>query len=124
MKSFTDLVYTYKQLLEQGDNMTVIDTFYDEQIVQIENDQAPVVGKQTLRNTEEQNLSKVISYRQQITSILIDKRQQIVMGEMTIEFTSKQAGPKILNEAFIQHWKNGKIIFQRFYYGGFLPGNK
>jgi hypothetical protein len=121
VESLITFVHAYKQFLEQGENLTVIDIFYDEQIVQIENDQAPVACKQTLRLMEEENLRKVSHFKQLITSLLIDESQNIVMGEMTVEFTGKQAGPKRLNQAFVQQWKNGKICLQRFYYGGFLP---
>ena len=113
-------VYHYKQLLEQGANMAVIDQYYDEQISQLENDQTLIVGKQQLRDLEAENLAKVTALQQQITSLVVDENQELVMGEMTIRFTSKQGGTKQLNQAFVQRWKAGKIFTQRFYYGGFI----
>jgi hypothetical protein len=124
MKSLTECVQMYKQLLEQKANMAVIDTFYDAQIIQIENDQSPVVGRQRLREIEEQNLAKVSALHQQITTLVVDESQQIVMGEMIIKFTGKQGEAKRLNQAFIQKWKDRKIVYQRFYYGGFIPDNQ
>jgi hypothetical protein len=123
MQSLTDLVTQYRRLLENGDNLVVIDTFYDECIVQVENDEPPVTGKPMLRQLEIQNLVKVTACRQLITTLLIDERQGFVMGEMTIAFTSKTSGHCHLNQAFVQHWRNGKIVYQRFYYGGFVPGD-
>jgi len=38
------------------------------------------------------------------------------MGEMNISFDSKRHGRKKLHEAFVQHWKDGKIEYQKFYY--------
>ncbi len=120
MKSLTETVLQYKQLLEQEANMDVIATYYDEQIIQIENDQAPIVGRQRLKEIEQQNLAKVSALRQQITTLVVDENQQIVMGEMIIKFANKQGVAKQLNQAFIQKWKDGRIFYQRFYYGGFL----
>jgi hypothetical protein len=108
-------------LLENGENLAVIDALYDERIVQVENDEAPLTGRHTLRQLEMQNLAKVSACQQRITTLLVDERQGIVMGEMTIAFTGKTSGPRKLNQAFVQHWRNGKIVYQRFYYGGFLP---
>lgn len=124
MKSLTECVLQYKQLLEQKANMDVIDTYYDEQIIQIENDQAPIIGRQRLKKMEILNLAKVSALRQHITTLVIDEIQQIVMGEMMIKFANKQEVAKQLNQAFIQKWKDGRIIYQRFYYGGFLTDNE
>ncbi len=121
MTSLSELVAQYRRLLENGENLALIDAFYDEGIVQVENDEAPVTGKPRLRQLEIQNLDKVTSCRQCITTLLVDESQGVVMGEMTIAFTGKASGPCQLNQAFVQHWRNGKIVYQRFYYGGFLP---
>lgn len=75
----------------------MIDTFYDEGIVQVENDEPPVTGRHNLRQLEVQNLEKVTACRQQITTLLVDERQGYVMGEMTIAFTGKTSGPQQLN---------------------------
>jgi DNA topoisomerase VI subunit A len=122
MQSLTNLVDLYKQLLESGENLAVIDAFYDEGIVQVENDQPPVTGRDTLRDLEVQNLAKVTSCQQRIVTLLTDERQGRVMGEMTIAFVSEASGSRRLNQAFVQHWRDGKIVYQRFYYGGFVPG--
>jgi|GEM_PF-415691 len=121
MQSLPELTNQYRRLLENGENLAVIDAFYDEEIVQVENDEAPLSGRHALRRLETQNLAKVSACRQRITTLLVDERQGIVMGEMTIVFTGKMSGPRKLNQAFVQHWRNGKIVYQRFYYGGFLP---
>jgi ketosteroid isomerase-like protein len=122
MQSLTDLVAQYRRLLENGENLAVIDAFYDEEIVQVENDEPPVTGRHRLRQLEMQNLEKVTDCRQRITTLLVDERQGLVMGEMTLAFTGKASGPRRLNQAFVQHWRDGKIVYQRFYYGGFVPG--
>ena len=121
MQSLFERVNQYRQLLENGENLAVLDAFYDEGIVQVENDEAPLTGRHILQQQEIQNLAKVSACRQRITTLLVDERQGIVMGEMTIAFTGNTSGPRKLNQAFVQHWRNGKIVYQRFYYGGFLP---
>jgi hypothetical protein len=123
MQSLTNLVDQYRQLLESGENLAVIEAFYDEGIVQVENDEHPVTGRETLRHLEVQNLAKVTACQQRIVTLVVDERQGLVMGEMTIAFIGKASGSRQLNQAFVQHWRGGKIVYQRFYYGGFVPGD-
>jgi hypothetical protein len=123
MMSLPEQITQYRHLLENGENLAVIDAFYDEGIVQVENDEFPVTGRDALRQLEVQNLAKIITCRQRIVTLLVDEQQGFVMGEMTIAFTGKTSGPRQLNQAFMQHWRDGKIVYQRFYYGGFVPGD-
>ncbi len=111
------LIKEYQLLLEAGKNFVLIDKFYDDEIVQAENNEPPVKGKTALTEIEKINIEGVHSFNQQIISLVADESAGIVMGEMRIQFDSKKSGKKIIHEAFIQKWQCGKIIYQRFYYG-------
>ena len=111
------LIKQYKILIEKGESLEVIDKFYDEDIIQIENNSAPVGGKQRLLELEKKNIAGVYSFELRISSMIVDEALQKVMGEMIVQFDSKKNGKKIIHEAFVQQWRNNKIIQQRFYYG-------
>ena len=113
-----ELVDQYKQLLEQGDTIAVIEQFYDENIYQLENDEETIVGKQRLLDLEKQSLEKVNELILRIPTLVVDEEQQVVMGEMMITFYHKTGGLRFLKEALIQHWENGRIVKQQFYYRG------
>ena len=51
-----------------------------------------------------------------INRLVVDEAKGIVMGEMDIEFGTRQQVKKKLSEAFIQVWKENKLSCQRFYY--------
>jgi hypothetical protein len=106
----------YKQLLEQGDTIAVIEQFYHDDIYQLENDEETIVGKQRLLELERQSLEKVRDLILRVPTIVVDEEQQIVMGEMMITFYHKTGGLRFLKEAFVQQWENGKIVKQQFYY--------
>ncbi|MBL7814030.1 MAG: hypothetical protein JNL70_03410 [Saprospiraceae bacterium] len=106
----------YKKQIEQDSPLQVIERFYDDEISQVENTGTPIVGKNVLKELEINNLSKVNSVEIQITTWLVDEEQGLAMGEMVIHFDSKKAGPQVLVEAFLQRWRDGKIVFQKFYY--------
>jgi hypothetical protein len=116
--NLTALIKEYKSLLEAGKNFELIDKFYADDIVQIENNGSPVTGKATLIEIEKNNIEGVYSFNQEIINIAADENSGIVMGEMLVKFHSKTKGNKIIHEAFIQKWQDAKIYYQRFYYGG------
>ena len=47
----------YRNLLESGENIEVINLFYDDEIVQLENSEAPLKGKELLLKTEKENIT-------------------------------------------------------------------
>ena len=114
---FSDLVMKYKQLVEKGDSIGVIDRFYDDEIIQVENNEPAIQGKKRLLELEKASIERVYSFDLQISSIIIDEEQKKVMGEMLVKFNSKKDGKRKFNEAFVQQWENEKIKYQRFYYG-------
>lgn len=118
-----EIISIYKVMLEKGDNLALIDLYYDEEIEQVENEELPVKGKVAIREMEIANLEGVNSYEQYFTTLVIDEEKGIVMGEMEIVFDSKKYGLKRLNEAVVQHWKNGKMVYQKFYYKSIVNVN-
>lgn len=113
----SELIKQYKILIEKGESLEVIDKFYDDDIMQIENNSDPVGGKQRLLELEKKNIAGVYSFGLTISSMVVDEVLQKVMGEMIVQFDSKKNGKKVIHEAFVQQWQNNKIIQQRFYYG-------
>jgi ketosteroid isomerase-like protein len=123
MTTLTKTVADYLALFEKGDNLLLIDLFYADDMQQVENDEPPTIGKAVIKAKEEKNLHSVTSFEQKIVSLVIDEAKSMVMGEMLVFFDSKKYGPKKLFEAFIQHWKDGKIVYQKFYYKSFIDNN-
>ena len=122
MKDLINSVAEYRFLFENARNLEVIDRFYSDNIVQFENCDEPVVGKENLLKIEKANLENVKILEQKITNFVVDEDRGVVMGEMIIRFNSEQSGKKRLEEAFVQKWSNDRIIYQRFYYSGFQDG--
>lgn len=55
-----------------------------------------------------------------LSDVVIVEQEQLVWGRMTITFNSEEVGAKTLDQAFMQRWKDGQIIEQRFYYAGVI----
>jgi len=118
----------YRALLERVgdlnqkriDHCEVIDSYYADQLEQVENSAAPIIGKERIKKMELKNLEGVRSVKTTLKNIVIDEASGLVWGEMIIQFDSIKSGKKILEEAFMQRWENDEIVFLRFFYGGFL----
>ena len=112
-------VKAFHLLLKQGKMLESIEHFYDENVQVQENNEPPRIGKALALKTESDNLKRIDTMTVKLKNVVMDTKQGLVLGEMQIDFENKKGEKKRLNEAFVQHWKDGKIIFERFYYSGF-----
>ena len=116
--------YSYKKLLERAGNIKqkredhckVIQRYYADNIIQIENSEPSIKGQQRLMEIENENLDGVNSIATNIKDEVYDKATETVWGLMIIKFDSRKTGKKKIEEAFMQKWANGKIVYQRFFY--------
>lgn len=90
--AFPNTLNLYRQLLEAGQLLQVIETFYDTSIIQVENNAAPIKGKKQLLEMEEKNLSGVTACITRVVSMVTNETSQEVMGELVIEYNSKEKG--------------------------------
>ena len=115
-KSFS----AFAELLLSNQGLTAIDRFYHPNIEQYENHQEPLKGKKLLRAKEEAVSQGVSDVATKLSDVVIVEQEQLVWGRMTITFKSEEVGAKTLDQAFMQRWKDGQIIEQRFYYAGVI----
>jgi len=59
MQSLTNFISEYKQLFETGDSLAVIEKFYADNIVQVENNEQPITGKESILKLEQKNIAGV-----------------------------------------------------------------
>lgn len=116
MSSFKKYVLEFNKLMEEGNTLRAIDLFYADNIQQIENDDPPIIGKDLLHSLEEKNIAKVKWFKIVVERLLIDEENEIVMGELNINFETTLNKKKELSEAFVQKWEFDKIYYQRFYF--------
>ena len=112
-------VKAFHLLLKQDKMLESMEHFYDENVQVQENNDPPRIGKALALKTESDNLKRINWMTIELKNVVIDTKQGLVLGEMKIDFENKKGEKKRLNEAFVQHWKDNKIIFERFYYNGF-----
>lgn len=111
----------YLGLIQNGETLEAIRRFYHQDVTQIENNEEPVTGFEKAIELEERNLARVISFSIEVPLWVADESQGVVMGEMDIGVVYKNQKQISFREAFVQRWKDEKIIYQRFYYSLKMP---
>lgn len=116
MDNVSQLYKKYKTLVQEGKTLEAIEKFYDSNIHQFENTDAPLISKDTLYEIEKatlENSDVTIS----MTNECFDDLNMSVWGEMEVIYKRKNK-TKILVQAFYQEWRDGKITLLKFFYRG------
>ena len=106
----------FAELITAGKTLEAIEQYFAADIEQVENNAPPVRGIEKAIEMEKVNLSKVDNFTIAIPLRVVDPTNGIVMGEMDIGVLYKNGKEINFREAFLQRWRDGKIIYQRFYY--------
>ena len=100
----------------QGQLLQAFDTYYAENVV-MEEPRGTRSGKPACRISEEQFLDSVEAFHgMEIKAISEDADAQKVFVEVAMDLTFKN-GPRVtLEQVAVQHWQDGQIVHERFYY--------
>ena len=101
-------------LISTGETLKAIELFYSNDVSMQENEETPRIGKQKCLDHEKQNLQKV----KQLSGKLLNQaiHENVVFSEWEIIFTDKNDKTFKLTEVSVQHWVEGQIEKEKFYY--------
>lgn len=116
MTELKEKVNALNQLILSGKTIKAIETFYSNDIEMQENEDTPRKGKNVCIDTELENLQKVKSFESNLLSQAIDEEQNIVFSEWNFLVTYKDNSRFMLAEVSVQHWLDGQIAKEKFYY--------
>lgn len=104
------------QLVLQGNAMEAFEKYYHEDVVMQENELPPTVGKAANREREEEFFSKVTDFRgAEVKGMAVNGDVSFVIWEY--DYTHAEWGERQYTQVSVQHWKDGKIIKEQFFYG-------
>jgi len=109
-------VNALNQLIIAGDTIKAIETFYSDGIEMQETEDTPRKGKTVCIAAEKDNLQKVKSLKSSLLNQAIDEEKNIVFSEWNYLITYKDNSKFMLTEVSVQHWINGLIAKEKFYY--------
>lgn len=123
MTKLKEKVNALNQLIISGDTIKAMETFYSYDIEMQENEDTPRKGKSVCIEAERDNLQKV----KKVESILLDQAfnedKNVVFSEWKFLVTYKDNNKFMLTEVSVQHWLDGQIVKEKFYYKNFCKAD-
>lgn len=102
-------------MISEGKILEAFDKYYAANVVMQENEEAPRIGKEINRKYEENfvnGLEKVNDLK--ILGVAIGDNYATV--ESFMDLTHKDWGRVSRTQVAVQHWENGQIVKEKFYY--------
>ena len=109
-------IHELNQLVLVGKALEAFDKFYADDVIMQENSAAPILGKAANRAREVDFFAAITEFRgAKVLSVgsSIDK----TYVEWAFDYTHRDWGVRTYIQVAVQTWKNGKIVYEHFYYG-------
>jgi hypothetical protein len=99
-----------------GNAMEAFEKFYHPEISMQENENAPTHGKEANRQREIDFFNNITEFRgAEVKGIALNDNLSTVIWHY--DYTHKEWGIRNYTQVSVQHWKDGLIIKEQFFYG-------
>jgi hypothetical protein len=112
LQRITDL----NDLVMQGRALQAFETYYDDNVIMQENENAPTIGKDANRKREEEFFSSIVEFRG-AKPLKVTVGENTTMVQWQYDYTHKHWGLRNYTQVSVQEWKDGKIVKEQFFYG-------
>lgn len=102
-------------MIGEGKILEAFEKYYDENVTMQENDEAPRVGKAANRAYEEAFVHGIAEMHDgKILGVAVGENYSTI--ESFMDVTHKDWGRIARSQVAVQHWQDGKVISEKFYY--------
>lgn len=116
MSTLKQKITELNDLVLSGKAMEAFEKFYHRDVVMQENDQQPTVSKEANRKREIEFFNNVTEFRNaEVKNVLVGEDVSTVIWHY--DYTHKEWGVRNYTQVSVQHWKDGLIIKEQFFYG-------
>lgn len=116
MKQLFEKIHHLNQLVLEGKALEAFEMYYDDEVVMQENQNLPTIGKAANRLREIEFFGNISEFRG--ASVLqVATGQDVTMVIWHYNYTHRAWGIRNYQQVSVQHWKNGKIVKEQFFYG-------
>lgn len=116
MSTIHDNVNDLNSLILQGKAMEGFEKYYADDVVMQENSMPATAGKNANREREQAFFGGITEFRgAQIHDVAVNENVAMIVSSM--DYTHKEYGVRNYTQVAVQHWKDGKIVNERFFYG-------
>ena len=103
-------------LILGGKGMDGFEMYYDDEVVMQENELTPTIGKNANRKRELEFYSRITEFRG-AKVLNLAAGDNVTYVTWHFDYTHKDWGVRNYTQVSVQHWKNGKIVKEQFFYG-------
>lgn len=116
MNTIEQKITELNQLVLSGKMIEAFEKFYHDDVQMQENTRLPVVGKEANRKRELEFLNNISEFRSaSVQGVAASDNISFVIW--SYDYTHKEWGEKKYTQVSVQHWKDGQIIKEHFFYG-------
>lgn len=117
-RDLLERVSDLNEMILSGQILEAHDKHYANDVVQQENELEPTVGKAANRRREEEFLSNVVDFRAaEVKAVAVDPINRTTFVEWFFDYDHREWGTRRYHQVSVQHWRDDKITYERFYYG-------
>jgi hypothetical protein len=116
MTTLKEKIEELNSLVLEGKALEAFDKFYHPQVVMQENENQPTIGKEENRAREIEFFSNISEFRgAQVKGVALADNLSTVVWHY--DYTHKAWGVRNYMQVSVQHWQDGLIIKEQFFYG-------
>jgi ketosteroid isomerase-like protein len=116
METLKNKINHLAQLIQNGKAMEGFELYYDDEVVMQENELTPTIGKIANRQRETAFFNSLTT-RFNATPVHLAVGEDVTMVVWHFDYIHKDWGKRDYQQVSVQHWKNGKIVKEEFFYG-------
>ena len=115
MQNTKELVEDLNKMISEGKIMEAFEKYYAEDVTMQENEEAPRIGKEASRAYEKAFVEGILEIHAANTlGIAAGDNYSVI--ESFMDLTHKDWGRSARTQVAVQHWKDGQIVAEKFYY--------
>jgi len=116
MQTLKEKITHLNQLVLEGKALDAFELYYDDEVVMQENLSEPTIGKDANRKRENEFFGSITEFRGAVVEgVAIGDSITTVIWHY--DYTHKDWGVRNYKQVSVQHWKDGKIVKEQFFYG-------
>jgi hypothetical protein len=116
MTTLKEKIHALNDLVLSGKTLEAFEKFYHSEVIMQENERPPTIGKAANRVRELEFIGNITEFRgAEVKAIAIGENHSTVVWHY--DYTHKDWGVRNYTQVSVQHWKDGQIIKEQFFYG-------
>ena len=116
MSTLTEKIRELNSLVLSGKALDAFERFYHPEVIMQENENTPTVGKESNLKREIEFFNNVSDFRgAEVLGVTTGENLSTVIWRY--DYTHKEWGVRNYTQVSVQHWKDGLIIKEQFFYG-------